>query len=363
MQKEIKTSVQVEEVKQMPEVTLPSLEELLQAGAHFGHRTSAWNPKMKPYIYEGRNGAHIIDLVKTLTKTKQALAAIQKAAQTGYIMVVGTKGQAATMVQQMALQKGAFYINKRWPGGLFTNFRGVKRSVDNLVKMEITIASGAKGMVKKEQLLMQRDVERLNKIYDGIKFMDKLPALVVVIDTKVEKNAIKECIISGIPVVSLVDSNSNPDGITHVIPANDDSLKSISLFVELFGKAIENSRYSKQLIATRTSHVTSLERMSSDYSAEVERVKAMEEAEKERLKALRQGKIDDAVAKSVVRVIEKPVDPLSIEGTDLPVRVKKALITAGFEKIDDLRGATEADLLKVKGITDKNVTAVLDLLK
>lgn len=363
MQKETKPSVQAVEVKSMPEIQLPSIEELLKSGVHFGHKKSAWNPKMKQYIFDNRNGVHIIDLVKTLTRTKQALEAIQKSAENGYVLIVGTKGQAATMVQQMALQRGSFYVNKRWPGGLFTNYKGVKRSVENLIKMEITLASGAQDMVKKEQLLMLRDVERLNKVYEGIKFMDKLPSLVIVIDTKVEKNAVRECVKSGIPVVALVDSNSNPDGITYPIPANDDSLKSISLFVELFGQALENSKYAKQLIATRTSHVTSLERMKNDFEAEVARVKAMEEAERERLKALRQGKVEEVSSSHVVRVIEKPVDPLSIEGTDLPVRTKSALIKAGFEKIDDLRGAKKADLLKVKGITEKSVEKVLNLLK
>lgn len=358
----IEPSAQSKEVKPLPEITLPTLEELLQAGSHFGHRTSAWNPKMKPYIYGERNDVHIIDLVKTLKATKVALEVIQKAAAEGYILVVGTKGQAVTMVMQMALQKGAFYINKRWPGGLFTNFKGVKRSIDNLVKMENMLSSGVDDMVKKEQVLMQKEVERFNKVYDGIKFMDKLPSLVVVIDSKVEKNAIREANNMGIPVVALMDTNCDPSVVKYPIPANDDSLKSIALFVELFGKAIEDSKYSKNLIETRTSHVTALIRQKEAYEAEVERTKAMAEAEKERLKAMRQG-IGSTAQKTVVRIIEKQVNPLSIAETELPERTKKSLLEAGYESLDQLKGLKKAQLLELKGIGEKAVVDIIKLLK
>lgn len=363
MNKVMQTSEKAQEAKPMPEITLPTLDELLQAGSHFGHRTSAWNPKMKPYIYGQRNDVHIIDLIKTLKATKTALEAITKASSEGYILIVGTKGQAVTMVQQMALQKGAFYINKRWPGGLFTNFKGVKRSIDNLTKMENMLAVGVDDMVKKEQLLMKKDVERLNKVYDGIKFMDKLPSLVIVIDSKVEKNAIREANNMGIPVVALMDTNCDPTIVKYPIPANDDSLKSIALFVELFGKAIEGSKYSKNLIETRTSHVTNLIRQKEAYDAEVERKRAMEEAEKERLKAMRQGAMNTPAQKNVVRIIEKQVNPLSIADTDLPDRTKNALIAAGYESLDQLKGLKKAQLLALKGVGEKAVVDIVKLLK
>lgn len=365
MNKVENTSLKATEVKQLPAVTLPTLEELLQAGAHFGHKSSAWNPKMKQFIYEERNGVHIIDLVKTLTKAKHGLAALQAAAAQGYILIVGTKGQAATMVQQMALQKGAFYVNKRWPGGLFTNFRAIKKSIDNLIKMENQLASGASDLVKKEQLLMQRDVERLNKIYEGIKFMDKLPSMVIVIDSKVEKIAIRECLNMEIPVIALMDTNCDPTNIKYPIPANDDSLKSISLFIELFGAALDGSKFSQTLINTRTSHMTSLENQKASFEAEKDRLQAMEEAEKERLKALRQGKIDLAEQKdkTIVRIVEKVVNPLSISETDLPKRTVKALADAGFDSLDQLKGITKAKLVDIKGISEKSAAEVLKLLK
>ncbi|MCC7290002.1 30S ribosomal protein S2 [bacterium] len=365
MKKVETTSAQAKEVKPMPEITLPKLEELLAAGCHFGHKKSAWNPQMRPFIFEERNGVHIIDLVKTLSKTKHALRAIQQAASEGNIMIVGTKGQAATMVQQMALQKGAFFINKRWPGGMFTNFKGVKRSVDNLVKMENIIAAGAQGMVKKEELMMKRDVERLNKVYEGIKFMDKLPSLVIVIDSKVEKIAIRESMNVGVPVVALMDTNCDPTDVAFPIPANDDSLKSISLFVELFGKALDGSKHSASLIATRTAHVTSLENQRMAFEAEQTRKKAMEEAERERIKSMRQGKAvaEQVKVTNVVRVVERQVNPLAISETDLPARTKKALADNGFTSLDQLKGKKKSDLIALKGVGEKAASDIMELLK
>ncbi|MBI2356630.1 30S ribosomal protein S2 [Candidatus Dojkabacteria bacterium] len=287
------------------EFTLPSLDELLAAGVHFGHKTSAWNPKMKPFIYAQRNGVHIIDLISTLTQLKKALTAIKSASDTGNILVVGTKGQAASLVQVMAEESGAFYINKRWPGGLFTNFKAIKKSVDKLVSMEETLASGGEGLVKKEQLLMKRDVERLNKIYSGIKFMDKLPTLMVVIDSKLEKNAVKEAKNVGMPIVSLIDTNSDPKLVTFPVPANDDSIKSISLFIKMFGLAIKEGIRAKSLLTLRKEEENKLLKMAEAYAADVEKKRLMEEQERERIKALKEGKSIDEASTRTVRVVSK----------------------------------------------------------
>jgi small subunit ribosomal protein S2 len=286
------------------EFTLPSLEELLNAGVHFGHKKSAWNPKMKPFIHTERNGVHIIDLVATLKQLKIALNAIKDASDKGNVLVVGTKGQAATLVQEMAEKSGAFYINKRWPGGLFTNFKAIKKSVDKLVSMEETLASGAQDLVKKEQLLMKREVERLNKMYSGIKFMDRVPSLVIVIDSKFEKNSVKEATNTGIPVVSLIDTNSNPKMVTYPIPANDDSIKSISLFVNIFGDAIAQGIKAKTLLTLRKEQESKLAKMNETYTAEVEMKQALQEQERERMKALKEGKSVDEVMKTV-RVVSR----------------------------------------------------------
>jgi len=289
-----------------PEVEIPSLEKFLNSGAHFGHKSSRWNPKMAPYIYEERNGIHIIDIIKSMSMLKNALLQIQDASERGSILIVGTKGQASTAVRMMAEEVGAFYIDTRWPGGLFTNFSIIKKSLEKLMKMEEQLANGAVDLVKKEQLLMERDVQRLNKMYSGIKFMDKLPTLLIVIDSRVEKNAIREARIAGVKSVALIDTNCDPEMIDFPIPANDDSIRSIRLFIELFGEAIKGGRKSEGLIALRRDYELKLANMKKAYTEETEKKRAMEEAEREKLKALRAGKSGKVDAnKKVFRMVQK----------------------------------------------------------
>lgn len=258
-------------------VTIPPLEDFLKAGAHFGHKTSKWNPKMKPYIYTEREGVHIIDLVKTMKLLKKALEAIERAGDTGSIILVGTKGQAASMVQKIAEERGAFYINNRWPGGLFTNHQMIIKSISKLISMEEQLARGAEDLVKKEQLQLSREVGRLNKLYEGIKFMDKLPSLVIVVDSKLEKNAIKEARAAGINVVALMDTNCDPDEVDFPIPANDDSIKSIKLFLDLFAEAIGKGKRSTRVISLRNDHQAKLQQLANEYAHTLEVRRQQEE--------------------------------------------------------------------------------------
>jgi small subunit ribosomal protein S2 len=292
------------------EVAMPELDDLLKAGSHFGHKSSRWNPKMAQYIYDVRAGVHIIDLVKTMKLLKVALKRVQDSSDRGSILIVGTKGQAASLVSEMALETGAFYVNKRWPGGLFTNFEVIKKSLDKLMKMEEHLARGGEGLVKKEQILMEREIARLNKMYSGIKFMDRLPELVIVIDSRVEKNAIHEAVAAGIPIVALLDTNCDPSQITFPIPANDDSIRSLKLFIELFAKAIRGGRRSDALKALRRDYTAKLAKTTSDHQQDVARRKAMEEAERERIKALRKGEYTPVVVEGekkskTIRLVEK----------------------------------------------------------
>lgn len=359
---------------QIKGVQIPELLDFLKAGSHFGHKKSAWNPKMKKYIYETRNGVHIIDLVKSRPMLEKALEAIEKASNKGYVLFVGTKGQAATIVQKKAEEVGAFYINKRWPGGLFTNFPVLKKGIFNLIKMEESLASGGKGLVKKEILMMEREVERMNKVYEGIKFMDRLPELIVVIDSKVEKNAIKEATIAGIPTVALVDTNCDPDLIDYPIPANDDSLKSITLFVDLFGQAISNGKNSQGLISLRMNHKANLKALEERSLAEKERQEKMDEEERLRMKALREGKISGEKTTGVVRVVKKEknieedikaaeevkANAQSISDLGLGVRAEKALGEVGITTVEGISGKTKEQLMEIKGIGEK---AAEDILK
>jgi small subunit ribosomal protein S2 len=358
---------------------MPELLDLLKVGAHFGHKKSAWDPRMEEYIYEVRNGIHIIDLVKTLDMLEEALTKLEGFANKGNILIVGTKGQAATIVEEVAKKSGMFYVNRRWPGGLFTNFDGIKKSVQSLVKMEEQIARGGKGLVKKEILLLQRDAERLNRMYNGIKFMDKLPEAVIVIDSEVEKNAIKEARNMHIPIISLIDTNSNPDIIDYPIPANDDSLKSISLFVNLFGDVVSKSKNSLSVISLRRDNEAMLAKLAKDTQEERERQAKMEEEDRERMKALREGKVSASASASVIRVVKKEKDidaeikkaeevkekedKKGMDDLGLSARIVKALGEAGIKSVSALKKMSKDELLEIKGIGEKAVKDIQKAIK
>lgn len=359
-------------------VEIPELLTFLQAGAHFGHKGSAWNPKMKKYIYETRNGVHIIDLVKTRSLLKDALEELNTVVDKGNVLIVGTKGQAAGLVEEVAKESGAFYVTKRWPGGLFTNFEHMKKSIQGLVKMEEELASGAQDLVKKEVLLMEREVERMNKVYEGIKFMDELPKMVIVIDSKVEKNAIKEAKIAGIPILALVDTNCDPELVEYPVPANDDSIKSVSLFMSLFGQVIKGGKKPESLKALRLNHEANLKNLKAKFLNEKERQEKMEEEDRLRMRAMREGKADVQTT-GVVRVVKKEKnieeeyaaaeavkaesDSRKIEDLGLSVRIQKALNDAGIKTVQGLIGKTKEDLIEIKGIGEKAAEEILKAIK
>lgn len=383
MGKTVKVSKKVETpktgtVKKSLEVDIPDLLTFLQAGAHFGHKSSAWNPKMKKYVYDTRNGIHIIDIVKSRKLLEKALEQLNSEVDRGNVLIVGTKGQAAGIIEKVAQEIGAFYITKRWPGGLFTNFDAIKSSVQNLVKMEEQLASGEGHLVKKEVLIIQRDVDRLNKIYEGIKFMDELPKFVIVIDSKVEKNAIREARIAKVPIIALIDTNCDPTLVDYPIPANDDSIKSINLFVDLFAEVIKKGKKSESLVALRKNHKANLENLKAEYEKEKERQVRMEEDERARMKALRDRKVTEREG-GVVRVVkrDKNIDEdyvaaeaikaesvsTKIEDLGLSTRVQKALLNGKVLTLEELKEMNETDLLKISGIGQKAVEEIMKVIK
>jgi small subunit ribosomal protein S2 len=377
MTKETKVS-QKAETKKSLNVNIPELLVFLKAGAHFGHKTSAWNPKMKKYIHEQRNGVHIIDIVKTQKLLKTALEAINATADSGNILIVGTKGQASALVEEIAKENGAFYVTKRWPGGLFTNFGTIKKSIQKLVKMEETLASGGKDLVKKEILLIAKDVARLNKVYEGIKFMDELPKAIIVIDSKVEKNAITEANTVNIPVIALMDTNCDPDVVDFPIPANDDSIKSINLFLDLFGEVLKSGKKPQALVALRKNYYATLASKKEQYVAEKEREERMAEDERLKMKALREGKFEKSSV-GVVRVVKKEknldqdyekaeavkakTNSKKIEDLGLPTRVEKALSEAGIKTVEGITGKSKEQLIEIKGVGEKAAEDILKAIK
>ncbi len=207
-----------------------SMRQMLEAGVHFGHQTRYWNPKMGQYIFGARNKIHIINLEKTLPLFEDALKFTRRlSANKGNILFVGTKRAARDIVAEEAQRAGVAYVNHRWLGGMLTNYKTVKQSIKRLTELQTVLADENNGYGKKEQLDMQREVEKLERSLGGIKDMAGLPDAIFVIDTGYQKGAVTEAKKLGIPVIGVVDTNNNPDEIDYIIPGNDDSARAIRL--------------------------------------------------------------------------------------------------------------------------------------
>ncbi len=216
-----------------------TMKQLLEAGVHFGHQTRRWNPKMKPYIFGARNGIYIIDLQKTVRYFRTAYSFIRDVSQRGEkVLFVGTKKQAQDSIVEEAVRAGQYYVNNRWLGGMLTNFSTIKRSIDRLKKIEAMSEDGTFDLLlKKEVLQLEREKTKLEKSLGGIKNMTRLPAAVFIVDPNKEDIAVKEARKLGIPVVAVVDTNCDPDGIEYIIPGNDDAIRAIRLFASKMAEA------------------------------------------------------------------------------------------------------------------------------
>jgi small subunit ribosomal protein S2 len=218
---------------------LVTMREMLEAGVHFGHQTRFWNPKMAPYIYGHRNKIHIINLEKTQPLFNDAMKFVrQLSARRGTVLMIGTKRQAREVIAQEAQRAGMPYVDQRWLGGMMTNFKTVKGSLKKLKDMQAQIESGTEIRIKKEALLFQRDLAKLEKDIGGIQHMTALPDAMFVIDVGYHKIAILEAKKLGIPVIGVVDSNHSPEGIDYVIPGNDDSSKAVALYARAIADAV-----------------------------------------------------------------------------------------------------------------------------
>ena len=220
-----------------------TMREMLEAGVHFGHQTRFWNPKMAPFIFGHRNKIHIINLEKSLPMLQDAQKfAKQLASNGGTILMVGTKRQAREFVAEQAQRAGVPYVDQRWLGGMLTNFKTVKTSIKRLKDMKAQQEAGLESMSKKEQLMFARELEKLEKDIGGIQDMPALPDAIFVIDVGFHKIAISEAQKLGIPLIGVVDSNHNPEGIDYVIPGNDDSAKAVTLYARAIADAILEGR-------------------------------------------------------------------------------------------------------------------------
>ena len=229
-------------------MSVVSMKQLLEAGVHFGHQTRRWNPKMSEYIFTERNGIHIIDLQKTVKKIEEAYMFVRDTvAEGGTILFVGTKKQAQDSIREEAKRVDMFYVSERWPGGMLTNFKTIKKSIQRLRQIEKMEEDGTFELLpKKEVLGLLHEKEILEKNYGGIKDMPHAPTVMFVVDPKKEKIAISEAHSLGIPVVAIVDTNCDPDEIEYPIPGNDDAIRAVKLIAETMANAVLEGKQGEQ---------------------------------------------------------------------------------------------------------------------
>ncbi|MDA1309482.1 MAG: 30S ribosomal protein S2 [Proteobacteria bacterium] len=236
-----------------------TMRQLLEAGVHFGHHTRRWNPKMSPYIYGERNNTHIIDLRQSVPLLHRALNAVREVtASGGRVLMVGTKRQAAENIADTARKTGQYFVNHRWLGGMLTNWKTISNSIKRLKDLDEQLGGETQGLTKKELLNLTRERDKLERALGGIKEMGGLPDILFVIDTNKEQLAIQEANKLGIPVVAVLDSNSNPDGIEYPVPGNDDAMRAIALYCDLIGNAVLTGLQA-EMVATGTDIGASVE--------------------------------------------------------------------------------------------------------
>jgi small subunit ribosomal protein S2 len=229
------------------------VKELLEAGVHFGHQTKRWNPKMRPFIYDARNGIHIIDLSKSLAQLETACEFLAKTVtRGGKVLFVGTKKQAQQAVKDTAKECNQYFVVERWLGGTLTNFQTVKRSLARLREIEKMETDGSiNNYVKQEQAVIRREAARLVKYFDGIRTLDKNPGAMFVVDVKREHNAVAEARKLGIPVVAITDTNADPDLVDYPIPGNDDAIRSVRMILATIGQVITRAQAEYESKASR----------------------------------------------------------------------------------------------------------------
>ncbi len=291
-----------------------AMKQLLEAGVHFGHQTRRWEPKMAEYIFQARNGIHIIDLQKTSKKLDEAYAFLKEQAEQGKtVLFVGTKKQAQECVKEAAEKCGMYYVDQRWLGGTLTNFQTIKKVLARLAELEEMEANGTfEVLPKKEVILLKKEKEKLEKNLGGIKNMTEIPGVMFIVDPKKERIGILEARKLGIPVIGLVDTNCNPEDVDYVIPGNDDAIRAVKLIVDCMANAVIEGRQGESM-------ETAEETMTEEMVEEVEPTD-MEEVveEQEEVKGVKKAKRAPK-AEKVEEVVEEPAE----EATEKPKRTRK----------------------------------------
>ena len=267
-----------------------AMKQLLEAGVHFGHQTRRWDPKMAEYIFQARNGIHIIDLQKTSKKLDEAYSFIKEQAEEGKtVLFVGTKKQAQECMKEAAIKCGMYYVDQRWLGGMLTNFDTIKTRIQRLKKLEEMEQDGTFDILpKKEVILLKKEMEKLEKNLGGIKEMEELPGVIFLVDPKKERIAILEAKKLGIPVVGLVDTNCNPEEVDYAIPGNDDAIRAVKLIADVMANAVIEGRQGESFEpemeeeqVAETEEATSIEEVVEAESEKLEEKSEEEKSEEE----------------------------------------------------------------------------------
>ena len=297
--------VTMEAVMHDPDAPIITMKKLLEAGAHFGHQTRRWNPKMKKYIYGARNGVYIIDLQKTVDLIVEAYNAMKAIVDNGgKVLFVGTKKQCKDAVEAEALRSGSFYITNRWLGGTLTNFKTIQSRIRLLKELERRDTEGELDLLPKvEAAQLRKEREKLSKNLEGIKEMRKVPNALFVVDPNIEHNAVAEARKLNIPVFGIIDTNSDPDLVDYVIPANDDAIRSVSLILAVIADAIVESKGGNPVVAytkdegdevTMKEVIKQTEKENADKLAKIRAERAAKQEEREKEQALRQANREKA---------------------------------------------------------------------
>ena len=258
-----------------------AMKQLLEAGVHFGHQTRRWDPRMAEYIFQARNGIHIIDLQKTSKKLDEAYEFLKEQAEEGKtVLFVGTKKQAQDCMKEAAEKCGMYYVNQRWLGGMLTNFATIEKRIERLNELEKMQEDGTFDVLpKKEVILLKKEMDKLEKNLGGIKNMKEMPGVLFIVDPKKERNAILEARKLNIPTVGLIDTNCNPEDVDYVIPGNDDAIRAVKLIADTMANAIIEGRQGESFKAEETEEVQ--EEVSEEPTSMEEVVEAAEENEAE----------------------------------------------------------------------------------
>ncbi|MEE9498267.1 MAG: 30S ribosomal protein S2 [Nitrospinaceae bacterium] len=305
----------------MSEITM---NQLLEAGVHFGHQTARWNPKMKKYIYGARNGIHIVNLQKTLTHFKEAEKYLKNLSQQGKkILFVATKKQAQELIAEQAERAGMFYVNQRWLGGTLTNFATIRKSIQRLLELErLEEETQFEQLHKKEAQSKRKEIEKLNKFLRGIKHMKDLPDVMFIVDTRKERIAMAEANKLGIKVVAIVDTNCDPDGIDYVIPGNDDAIRSIGLFASRIADICLEGQEIYKAVQKDKQEAAAKEAAIKEAAAKEKEAAAAKEA------AAKKASAKEAAAKKAAASAKKSPKPEAKKAdaakTDSPPAVKEA---------------------------------------